>query len=78
MDTAASVAPLLFGARESSASHRAAWRREGEKGCFLLFVKAGREVRRVVLKVSMIMTKKAFSYDSFAAFPEGGQPLDPF
>lgn len=52
--------------------------REGEKSHFLLFVQVGSEVRRVVMKVSMIMTKKAFSYDSFAAFPEGGQPLDPF
>jgi len=41
-------------------------------------VKAGSEVRRVVVKVSMITTKKAFSHDSSAAFPEGGQPLDPF
>lgn len=32
----------------------------GEKGCFLLSVKAGSEVRRVVMKVSMIMTKKGF------------------
>lgn len=60
MDTAASVAPLLCGARESSAWHRVAWRREGEKGCFLLFVKVGSEVRRVVMEVSMIMTRKSF------------------
>lgn len=44
-------------------------------------MKAGSEMRKVVMKVSMIMTKKkkkTFSYDSFAAFPEEGQPLDPF
>lgn len=40
-------------------------------------MRVGGEVRKVAMKVGMIMTKKAFRYDIFSAFPEGGQPLEP-